>query len=155
MKLAREIFARYGYRIRTPILKTIFYPYGGTSDVVTKEMYDLKTRAIVRGTAPEVRLHGPSYVVSCTALNMSSPTVTLQNLFYERRSLVGKSPPDRVSIGATIQPLMLKFHGAAVLSWLLVARASNRRRSETRAPTVSTDRYLKPHYDELSGLWNA
>ena len=76
-KLAREIFARYGYReIRTPIFENynIFARSAGeTSDVVTKEMYDFKDKGDrhvalrPEGTAGVVRayvenkLYGPEY----------------------------------------------------------------------------------------------
>mgnify|MGYP003366228820 CR=1 FL=1 len=58
-KLAREIFARYGYReIRTPIFENynIFARSAGeTSDVVTKEMYDFKDKGCLLYTSPSPR----------------------------------------------------------------------------------------------------
>ena len=107
-KLAREIFARYGYReIRTPIFENynIFARSAGeTSDVVTKEMYDFKDK----GDRPMLK-------TSCTALNTTSLTrsTTWDQCFaMSGRSLVGSVSSTRSGLkhsAATIQPLTLKL----------------------------------------------
>ncbi|MDC2844873.1 histidine--tRNA ligase [Limosilactobacillus mucosae] len=169
-KLAREIFARYGYRgIRTPIFENynIFARSAGeTSDVVTKEMYDFKDKGDrhvalrPEGTAGVVRayvenkLYGPEY-------NKPYKVYYMGPMFRYERPQSGRQREfhqigveafgsDNPAVDVEVITMALRLFKQLGLTGLRVAintLGDQETRDTYRQALID---YLKPHYDELS-----
>ena len=169
-KLAREIFARYGYRgIRTPIFENynIFARSAGeTSDVVTKEMYDFKDKGDrhvalrPEGTAGVVRayvenkLYGPEY-------NKPYKVYYMGPMFRYERPQSGRQREfhqigveafgsDNPAVDVEVITMALRLFKQLGLTGLRVAintLGDQKTRDTYRQALID---YLKPHYDELS-----
>lgn len=169
-KLAREIFARYGYReIRTPIFENynIFARSAGeTSDVVTKEMYDFKDKGDrhvalrPEGTAGVVRayvenkLYGPEY-------NKPYKVYYMGPMFRYERPQSGRQREfhqigvealgsDNPAVDVEVMTMALRLFKQLGLTGLRVAintLGDQETRDTYRQALID---YLKPHYDELS-----
>lgn len=169
-KLAREIFARYGYReIRTPIFENynIFARSAGeTSDVVTKEMYDFKDKGDrhvalrPEGTAGVVRayvenkLYGPEYNKPYKVYYMGPmfryerPQSGRQREFHQIGVEVFGS--DNPAVDVEVMTMALRLFKQLGLTGLRVAintLGDQETRDTYRQALID---YLKPHYDELS-----
>lgn len=169
-KLAREIFARYGYReIRTPIFENynIFARSAGeTSDVVTKEMYDFKDKGDrhvalrPEGTAGVVRayvenkLYGPEY-------NKPYKVYYMGPMFRYERPQSGRQREfhqigveafgsDNPAVDVEVMTMALRLFKQLGLTGLRVAinTLGDQETRDTYRQTLID--YLKPHYDELS-----
>ena len=169
-KLAREIFARYGYRgIRTPIFENynIFARSAGeTSDVVTKEMYDFKDKGDrhvalrPEGTAGVVRayvenkLYGPEY-------NKPYKVYYMGPMFRYERPQSGRQREfhqigveafgsDNPAVDVEVITMALRLFKQLGLTGLRVAintLGDQKTRDTYRQALIDS---LKPHYDELS-----
>lgn len=169
-KLARKIFARYGYRgIRTPIFENynIFARSAGeTSDVVTKEMYDFKDKGDrhvalrPEGTAGVVRayvenkLYGPEY-------NKPYKVYYMGPMFRYERPQSGRQREfhqigveafgsDNPAVDVEVITMALRLFKQLGLTGLRVAintLGDQETRNTYRQALID---YLKPHYDELS-----
>lgn len=169
-KLAREIFARYGYReIRTPIFENynIFARSAGeTSDVVTKEMYDFKDKGDrhvalrPEGTAGvarayvENKLYGPEY-------NKPYKVYYMGPMFRYERPQSGRQREfhqigveafgsDNPAVDVEVMTMALRLFKQLGLTGLRVAintLGDQETRDTYRQALID---YLKPHYDELS-----
>ena len=169
-KLARKIFARYGYRgIRTPIFENynIFARSAGeTSDVVSKEMYDFKDKGDrhvalrPEGTAGVVRayvenkLYGPEY-------NKPYKVYYMGPMFRYERPQSGRQREfhqigveafgsDNPAVDVEVITMALRLFKQLGLTGLRVAintLGDQETRNTYRQALID---YLKPHYDELS-----